>query len=46
MAGMFDPYYVMEVLADILGREQGCTYKVVETPPESSPGQIETQNDG
>lgn len=46
MAGMFDPYYVMEVLADILGREQGCTYQVVELPPDAVPAPDENHASG
>lgn len=29
---LFDPYYVAEVLADLLGRQRGCEMKIELTP--------------
>lgn len=30
--GTLDPYYIMEVLADLLGRQDGCVYEIVRAP--------------
>ena len=45
MAGMFDPHYVAEVLADILGREMGCEFTVALTK-EAPEGSDADANDG
>lgn len=41
--GIFDPYYVAEVLADLLSRQRGCEIKIELTPKEPS---VETPGNG